>query len=450
MKDHICLIEDDPIMGEALVERLELEGYSCEWQQTAAAARTALASRRYAVAVSDIRLPDMSGEQLYQGLQASGLELPPFLFITAHGAIDQAVRLLKLGAEDYLTKPLDISLLLAKVRELADRTRSQHERGELGISAAIRRIEATLPRLAAHADTVLITGESGVGKEWVARALHRHFSPAGKKPFIAVNCGAIPDGLLESELFGHVRGAFTGAIRDKPGVFEQAHGGTLFLDEIGDMPLNMQVKLLRAIEERQVVRVGGERPIPVAIKLVCATHRDLKDMVQKGEFREDLYYRVHMIHLKVPPLRERKEDILWLAQRLVNELCTAKGLPSRNLDPLAEATLTGYPWPGNIRELRHALERACILGPQALLRPELLFGELGAGLICEGEPTIPEQLGQYLAKCESNYITQMLDQYAWRITETANHLGISRKALWDKMRRLGIAREEDRQQVTRE
>jgi len=443
MKLRICLIEDDPIMGEALVERLELEGYVCDWHETAAAARAALTSRRYAVAVSDLRLPDMSGEQLYQSLRESGLELPPFLFITAHGAIDQAVRLLKLGAEDYLTKPLDIPLLLAKVRELAERARPPAgAAATLGISAAMRRIEAMLPRLAEHADTVLITGESGVGKEWVARALHRHTDPAGDKPFIAVNCGAIPEGLLESELFGHVKGAFTGAIRDKPGVFEQAHGGTLFLDEIGDMPLTMQVKLLRAIQERQVVRVGGEKSIPVTIKLVCATHRDLKDMVQKGEFREDLYYRVHMMHLHVPPLRDRQEDILWLAQGFVNELCGAKGLPPRVLDPLSEATLTGYPWPGNIRELRHALERACILGPQSLLTPELLFGDLGAGLGCETETATPENLADYLAKCERAYITQMLDQHGWRITETAGHLGISRKALWDKMRRLEIARAE--------
>lgn len=448
MKQRICLIEDDPIMGEALVERLELEGYSCDWQQTANAARTALTDRRYAVAVCDIRLPDMSGEQLYMELRASGLMLPPFLFITAHGAIDQAVRLLKMGAEDYLTKPLDIPLLLAKVRELEERALPFKEVGELGISAAMRRIEATLPRLAEHADTVLITGESGVGKEWVAHALHRHTDPQGKKPFVAVNCGAIAEGLLESELFGHVKGAFTGAIRDKPGVFEQANGGTLFLDEIGDMPLTMQVKLLRAIQERQVTRVGGEKPMPVNIKLVCATHRDLRDMVQKGEFREDLYYRVHMIHINVPPLRERKEDILWLAQRFVNELCNAKGIPPRTLDPLAEATLTGYPWPGNVRELKHAFERACILGPQSPLTPELLFGELGASLTCETETATPENLTEYLAKCERNYIVQMLDQHAWRIAETAGHLGISRKALWDKMRRLGIERKEDGPRVT--
>ena len=441
MKQRICLIEDDAIMGEALVERLEMEGYACDWSRTGQEAIAALRNQRFAVAVSDIRLPDVGGEALFERLRGEALALPPFLFITAHGAIDQAVRLLKLGAEDYLTKPLDIPLLLAKVRELAERARPPvGENGELGLSAAMRRIEATLPRLALHADTVLITGESGVGKEWVARALHRHFDPDGKKPFIAVNCGAIPEGLLESELFGHEKGAFTGAIRTRPGVFEQADGGSLFLDEIGDMPPTMQIKLLRAIQERLVVRVGGERPIPVVIKLICATHRELRDMVRTGEFREDLYYRIHMMHLHVPPLRERKEDILWLAGRFIGEVCSTKGLPQRALDPLAEKTLTAYPWPGNIRELRHCLERACILGPQAMLSPELLFGELGRDLACATDDDTPERLNDFLAKCERTYIVHMLDRNGWRITEVAGQLGISRKALWDKMRRLGVNR----------
>ena len=451
MRQRICLIEDDAIMGEALTERLEMEGYVCDGFKTAGEAMAALRKRRYAVALSDIRLPDMSGEAMFDELHRAGVELPPFVFITGHGAIDQAVRLLKLGADDYLTKPLDIPLLLAKVRELASRARSViPANDELGISATMRRIEAMLPRLAEHADTVLITGESGVGKEWVARALHRHFDPEGKRPFVAVNCGAIPEGLLESELFGHERGAFTGAVRTKPGVFEQANGGTLFLDEIGDMPLTMQVKLLRAIQERIVVRVGGEKPIPVVIKLICATHRDLKEMTRKGEFREDLYYRVHMMHLNVPPLRERKEDILWLAGRIIGDLCSTKGISARVLEPLAESALTGYAWPGNIRELRHCLERACIMGSRSLLTPELLFGELGSQgdepiaadstSPCGAGDASPDRLNDYLAKCERAFITHMLDRNGWRIMETAGLLGITRKALWDKMRRLGITR----------
>ncbi len=438
MKQRICLIEDDAIMGEALAERLQLEGYDCDWYASGEAALRGLAGKRYAVVVSDIRLPDMSGETLFEHLLAGSGEPPPFLFITAHGAIDQAVRLLKLGAEDYLTKPLDIAALLAKVRELAGRARvpADGEAGELGISAAMRRIEAMLPRLAAHADTVLITGESGVGKEWVARALHRRFDPAGSKPFVAVNCGALPETLMESELFGHVKGAFTGAIRDKPGVFEQAHGGTLFLDEIGDMPLAMQVKLLRVIQERRVVRVGGEKPVPVDIKLICATHQDLKTMVARGAFREDLYYRIHVVHLHVPPLRERKEDILWFARRFMAEMCDAKGLPARSPDPMAERALVEYAWPGNLRELKHSLERACILGSRALLASN---DETGPQPAVDDVP-IPERLSDFLAKSERGYILWLLEQNAWRITETAGQLGITRKALWDKMRRLGIER----------
>ena len=206
------------------------------------------------------------------------------------------------------------------------------------------------------------------------------------------------------------------------------------------MPLTMQVKLLRAIQERTIVRVGGEVPIRVAIKLVCATHRDLKKMTRNGDFREDLYYRIHTMHLHVPPLRERKEDILWLAGRFIAELCQTKSLSTRVLEPMAECALTSYPWPGNIRELRHCLERACLMGSRTLLTPELLFGELGGGLPCNPVETEPAHLNEYLAKCESAFITHLLNETGWRIIETAGQLGITRKALWDKMRRLGIVR----------
>lgn len=444
MTSRICLIEDDPIMGEALLERLTLEGYVCDWWQSGAAALDALRKRHYAVVLCDIRLPDMSGEVLYARLCSEASERPPFLFITAHGAIDQAVRLLKLGAEDYLTKPLEIPLLLAKVRELAERMQpATADADELGISQPMRRIAALLPLLAQHADTVLITGESGVGKEWVARALHRHFDPEGRKAFVAVNCGALSEGLLESELFGHVRGAFTGAVRDKPGVFEQAHGGTLFLDEVGDMSPLMQVKLLRVIQERQVTRVGGERAIPVSVKIICATHRDLAEMVRRGDFREDLYYRIHAMHVHVPPLRERPEDILWLAQHILGELSEAKGLEPFELDPLTQQILTTHPWPGNIRELRHALERACILGARLPLSADVLFGSLTPDPACADKQESTERLDDFLARCEAAHIRRMLSRHGWRITQTAAELGISRKALWEKMRRLGIGRDDE-------
>ncbi len=434
---RICLIEDDEILGEALSDRLEVEGYSCEWFRNAQAARASLERKRYDAAISDIRLPDSSGEELFTTLRAGGAPLPPFIFITGYGAVDAAVRLLKLGAEDYLTKPFDVAALIDKVRALCVKARPQLA-GEptLGISRVMRGIEAMVAQLAPSVTTVLITGESGTGKEEVARALHRARDPQRKRPFVAVNCGALTESLLESELFGYERGAFTGAVRERKGVFEQASGGTLFLDEIGDMPLAMQVKLLRAIQERSIVRVGGEKPIAVDIRLVCATHQDLKKMVEQGEFREDLYYRIHVIHVHVPPLRERKEDILWLAERLLEGLAAEHGGARRHLHRSAEKPMLDYPWPGNIRELKHCLERACILSRQRLLTAELLFQDMelpGAEVASTNE-----SLGEYLKGAQKRYIEQALRARGYRVIETAAALGISRKNLWEKMCKLGI------------
>ena len=242
MQHRICLIEDDPIMGEALAERLDFEGFACDWYRDGKSGRRGLGQRRHSVVVSDINLPDISGEQLFCELLESGQALTPFIFITGYGAIDQAVRLLKLGAHDYVTKPFNVGELIGKVRNLCERQQPvANANAVLGISTSMRHIEGLLPRLAASRSAVLISGESGAGKEEVARALHRSGDPDGKTPFVAVNCGAIPENLIESELFGHEKGAFTGADRERHGVFEQADGGTLFLDEIGEMPSSMQV-----------------------------------------------------------------------------------------------------------------------------------------------------------------------------------------------------------------
>jgi DNA-binding NtrC family response regulator len=437
MNVRICLIEDDPYVGTPLRERLEMDGYACDWFQTGAEAVAALRNRRYALAISDIRLPDISGETLFENLRLEALPLPPFLFITGHGAIDQAVKLLKLGAQDYITKPFDIGQLMAKVAALCGTSRMAAAPDSLGISAAMRTIEALLPKLAASRNPVLITGESGVGKEEVARRLHRTGDPAGKTPFVAVNCGAIPENLIESELFGHEKGSFTGAIRSRSGVFEQADGGTLFLYEIGEMPPSMQVKLLRAIQDRAIVPVGGERPRPVEIRLVCATHRDLKAMVESGEFREDLFYRIHVIHLPIPPLRERREDILWLAERFLAEISAREHKPFA-LSARAADALLNYPWPGNIRELRHCLERAAVLSPSDCFETEAIFG--GARALAEATDHAAERqpLGGYLDSCERDYISRALGECGGRITETATLLGISRKNLWQKMRKLEI------------
>ena len=438
---RICLIEDDEIMGEAVSDRFGLEGFKCLWFKTGEAARKSLIQDKYNIVISDIMLPDCDGEQLFEELRATGLELPPYIFITGYGAIDRAVRLLKLGAEDYMTKPLDIRVLIEKVRTICALARPDiaglDGKHTLGISSAMRNIEAILQRLAHDNTSVLITGESGVGKEEVARALHRQRDPEWRLPFIAVNCGAISETLIEAELFGYVKGAYTGAIRDKKGYFEQADGGTLFLDEIGDMPLSMQVKLLRAIQERKVVRIGSEAPIPVNIHLICATNKNLKKTVEIGEFREDLYYRINVIEINVPPLRERKEDILWLTEILLNAEAVQHGRVRRTLTPAAEQVLLDQPWPGNIRELKHCLERACVLSSQPVLAPEAFFDK-PQELV---KPDEFSSLNEYLDGYERRYIQQILKTRDGRIAETAAVLNISRKTLWEKMKKLKLTPE---------
>jgi DNA-binding NtrC family response regulator len=437
MQHRIALIEDDPIIGEALSERLDFEGFACDWYRDGKSARRGLGQRRYSVVVSDINLPDISGEQLFSDLLGNGQSLAPFIFITGYGAIDQAVRLLKLGAHDYVTKPFHVGELVAKIRSLCERQQpAANTDAQLGISTGMRHIEGLLPRLAASRSAVLISGESGAGKEQVARALHRAGDPDGKTPFVAVNCGAIPENLIESELFGHDKGAFTGADRERRGVFEQADSGSLFLDEIGEMPPSMQVKLLRAIQDRAVVRVGGATPRKVDIRLVCATHHDLKAMVEQGSFREDLYYRIHVIHLEVPPLRERQEDILWLAARFLDERA-ARGEARRTLTADAERALTRYPWPGNVRELQHCLERACVLSLSPVLNVESLFGANGSSPL-EAD-ALRQPLSDHLQDCERAYIRKALAECDGRIADTAALLGISRKNLWEKMRKLEMA-----------
>ena len=437
MQHRICLIEDDPIMGEALAERLDFEGFACDWYRDGKSGRRGLGQRRHSVVVSDINLPDISGEQLFCELLESGQALTPFIFITGYGAIDQAVRLLKLGAHDYVTKPFNVGELIGKIRNLCERQQPvANANAVLGISTSMRHIEGLLPRLAASRSAVLISGESGAGKEEVARALHRSGDPDGKTPFVAVNCGAIPENLIESELFGHEKGAFTGADRERHGVFEQADGGTLFLDEIGEMPPSMQVKLLRAIQDKTVVRVGGAMPRKVDIRLICATHHDLKAMVVSGDFREDLYYRIHVVHLHVPPLRERQEDILWLAAHFLDERAN-RGEARRSLTPEAERALTSYPWPGNVRELQHCLERASILSLTPLLNVDSLFG--GNWLSAEINDVLRQPLSGYLQDCERAYIRRALCECEGRIADTAALLGISRKNLWEKMRKLDMA-----------
>jgi two-component system, NtrC family, response regulator AtoC len=438
---RICLVEDDPIMGESLCDRFELEGFRFDWCKDASSAFRNLATHAYSAVVSDIRLPDASGEDLFRRVIDRDRFVPPWIFITAYGSIDRAVALLKLGAADYITKPFDLDDLIRKlvtVSRVTWRQASQDVKAPsaLGVAGPMREIEGMLPRLSAQANTILLTGESGAGKEVVARAIHDRDVRTREHPFIAVNCGALPESLLEAELFGHERGAFTGAVRMRRGVFEQAHKGTLLLDEIGDMPASMQVRLLRTLQERSIVRIGAETAIPVELRLICATHRDLAQMVEQGIFRKDLYYRINVIHVRVPPLRERPEDIMWLAQRFLADQSAQRPGEKKALSRAAERVLMTYPWPGNARELRHCIERAWILTEGPVLEPEAMFEEASLRQVASFRSG--DSLNDYLQACEKTYLMRALERHEGQITATASDLGISRKNLWETMRKLGI------------
>jgi DNA-binding NtrC family response regulator len=439
---RICLVEDDEIMGESVAQLFRLEGFAVVWCRTAADAATALETQRFNVVVSDIRLPDMDGGDLFLEQRAKHPRLAPFLFMTAFGSIDRAVELLKAGAADYVTKPFDVDVLVQKVRGLAESYGAGQEDGDeaLGISPAMRRIAESLPRLARHVEALLITGESGSGKEHVARLFHQH--AVGKAgDFVAVNCASIPESLMEAELFGYERGAFTGAVKAKRGYFELASQGTLFLDEIGEMPLSMQAKLLRVLQDRQVTRIGSERPQKSNFRLVCATHRNLKSMVEQGQFREDLYYRIHVIHLRIPPLRERLEDIRWFVRHFVEEFNHDHPDERRRLDPRTEQSLLSYAWPGNVRELKHSVERACILSSGPLLEAEAFFS--GALDDSQAGQPISESLADYLMACERDYLLMTLERHNNHMTHAAEALGITRKTLWEKLKRLNIKTRDD-------
>lgn len=431
--NKICLIEDDELMGESLCYRFALEGFAVDWHHNGNDALAALRHTDYALVVSDIRLPDTTGDALFNQLLDEGHRLPPFIFITGHGEVNNAVDLLKKGAHDYITKPFDLDDLIDKISNVILPDASALGIG-LGQSPAMQQLQAMLQRLARSPASVLITGESGVGKERVARALHE--LSGQNKPFIAVNCGSLTESLLEAELFGYEKGAFTGAVRTKKGVFEQADGGTLFLDEIGDTPPAMQVRLLRALQERCITRVGGETLIPVNIRLICATHKILQESVVSGAFREDLYYRINVVELRIPPLRERPEDVLPLAHTLLAEIAATTGRSPPGFTAAAEHALKTYPWPGNIRELKNSLERACLMCDGRLISHDILFERPAPALGAQQD--LANSLRDYLCQCERDFIVRKLVEFDWQIQVCADSLGISRKNLWERMRRLGV------------
>ncbi len=455
----VLLVEDDPIMGESICDRFMLESIDHEWVQSAAAALSRMKTRRFDCLISDIRLPDLSGEILFERAKENANFDYPAMFITGYSTQSQAERLLANGAADYLVKPLDLEQLICKLRLLTtgrSMAVSANTPPTLGVSKEIRRLEEMAIKMGAQWSSVLVTGESGVGKEELALLLHR-YARGSNKAFVTVNCGALPESMMEAELFGYERGAFTGAAKSHRGYFEQADGGTIFLDEIAELTLAAQVRLLRVLQEKSLTRLGGEKVIKLDFRLITATHRDIRDDVKTGRFREDLYYRINIIQLRVPPLRERTEDIAWLA-RLFIERWNQTHLASPRM--LSEPTLTflcGLAWRGNVRELKHAIERACVLTAHPLLRPDdfemqeglssVLYLQDGQSSASSARPIDNKSnatdaaiisLADYSKTQERRYIIQILEHFGGQMAQTASALGISRKTLWEKTRKLGI------------
>ena len=431
----IGVIEDDPVMRESLLQRLTLEGCNVDCWTTGRDAMAGLQRLEHDLVICDIRLPDMEGCEIFQET-LRGENAPPFLFITAYGDIDQAVALMRAGAGDYLTKPFAMDDFLDRVKALLSRRDllAEHE-PTLGASEAMLGVERLLRRVAELDSALLITGETGAGKEVAARFVHR-ISPIAERPFMAVNAAAIPDELLESELFGHERGAFTGAHSRHQGYAERSRDGVLFLDEVADMPLALQAKLLRLLEDRAFYRIGGERPVPFEARLICATNRDLERAVRDGEFREDLFFRINVIPVQVPPLRERAADISTLLHRFVADFATMMGRDLRGAGSHAEEAALAHDWPGNVRELRNRVERAVALAGGDWLTPGDLFPEVGR--IREGAEGEIATLSEVRDAAERRQILRALRATNGQIMKAADLLAVSRTTLWEKMRRLKI------------
>lgn len=429
------LVEDDPVMGGSIVQRLELEGWDVTWWQTGREAVTGLgrAAGALDLVICDIRLPDMSGEDVFEEMTRQP-DTPPFLFVTGFAEIDQAVRLMRCGAVDFMTKPFAMDDFLKRIESGRRSNRSGLRLKDyvLGQSPAIQHAEDLIHRYAAHDLPVLITGETGSGKEVAARLLHQVSSRA-EQPFVAVNCAAIPADLLESEIFGHEKGAFTGAHQRHLGYAERARGGTLFLDEIGDMPAALQAKLLRLMENESFTRLGGETAVPFRARIVAATHRALAPGQASG-FREDLYFRLAVLPIDIPPLRQRPEDIVWLLERFLENAAARTEARIRGFSVLAEEAALAHPWPGNVRELRNRVDRAVALTASEWIMPGDLFPDRPGN---EPRPGFLP-LADVRDAAERRQIERALEQTGGQVIKAAELLGIGRSTLWEKMTRLGV------------
>ncbi len=445
----ILLVEDDAALREALADTLEIGGFAHRAVDCAEAALLALAEEPFALVISDVNMPGMDGHALLAQIRSRYPQVP-VLLMTAFGAVDRAVEAMRRGAVDYLLKPFEPRLLLELVARHACGVVAEQE-GPVACEPASRELLALAARVARSESTVLICGESGTGKEVLARYIHQQ-SPRAGKAFIAINCAAIPDNMLEATLFGHEKGAFTGAIASQPGKFEQADGGTLLLDEISEMPLGLQAKLLRVLQEREVERVGGRKPIALDIRIVATTNRDLAREVAEGRFREDLFYRLSVFPLGWPPLRERPADIVPLAERLLARHAGKMQLGTARLSESARRALLAHAWPGNVRELDNAIQRALILQQGGVIEAEDLCLAMPLGMIGRTLPapavlppvaasmppeSLPVEaggaLGEDLRRREFQLIMDTLRAANGRRKDAADRLGISARTLRYKL-----------------
>ncbi len=443
-RQKILIVDDEPDIRELLeitLGRMKLDTQSA---RNVGEARDKLARDSFDLCLTDMRLPDGTGLELVQYIQQRHPQVPVAM-ITAYGNLDTAINALKSGAFDFLTKPVD----LTRLRELVTSALRLPMAGEKppsvdtrlqGDSLPMRALRKQIDKLARSQAPVYISGESGSGKELVARLIHEQ-GPRAESPFVPVNCGAIPSELMESEFFGHRKGSFSGAVQNTPGLFQAANRGTLFLDEVADLPLAMQVKLLRAIQEKAVRSVGGQHEEVVDVRILCATHKDLSAEVSAGRFRQDLYYRLNVIELRVPSLRERRDDIEPLAAHVLTRLAAGSGLPATRLHPHALDTLKSYRFPGNVRELENMLERAYTLCENEQIEAsDLRLAQADGNNAEPGELSLAQidNLEDYLESIERKLILQALEETRWNRTAAAQRLNLSFRSMRYRLKKLGL------------
>jgi len=443
----ILVVDDEPAARTTLAILLRKRGHRVAQAEGARSAAKAMAEMAFDLVVTDLRMPDGDGLAVLRAARAHCPEATVIL-LTAYAGWESAKEAMRLGAFDYFEKGNEPDEFLHRVdraleekglrRENENLRRQVRERYSLpGIIAHSKEMQQVLDlvmRVAPTDATVLIQGESGTGKEVIAKAIH-HAGPQATGPFVAVNCGALPEALLESEIFGHVKGAFTGATVHKKGLFEEAHGGTFFLDEIGDMPLSLQVKFLRALQESEVRRVGSNQAMSVDVRVLAATNHDLPQLMRQGKFREDLYYRLNVIPIVLPPLRQRREDISALAEHFLGRFGRKQGRELR-LSEAAVGRLLAYPWPGNVRELENAMERAAVLARSDSVGVDDLPPDISGGVPPGPAPVLPRE--QTLAEVERAHILQTLERCGWNHSRAAETLGIGRTSLWRKLKEYQI------------